>query len=87
MYMHYDRGGNKHPTNESQEICQCDKCQSYHIPYSHAIKDFDRIGYQAWDHIEQEYSVDNYKNAYFKKIQSTRRWDILAFKSLYYDNQ
>ncbi|KAH0644599.1 hypothetical protein KY284_032483 [Solanum tuberosum] len=63
-HMHHGRGGNKHIVNASQGTCQCGKWQSYHIPCSHAIKGFDQIGYQAWEHMAPEFSVRSYKTAY-----------------------
>ena len=64
-YMHHGRGGNKHIVNASQGKCQYGKWQSYHIPCSHAIKGFDQIGYQAWEHMAPEFTVRSYKKAYF----------------------
>ena len=62
-HMHHGRGGNKHIVNASQGKCQCGKWQSYHIPCSHAIKGFDQIGYQAWEHMAPE--LRSYKKSYF----------------------
>ena len=59
--MYHGRGGNKHIVNASQGKCQCGKWQSYYIPCSHAIKGFDQIGYQAWEHMAPEFCVRSYK--------------------------
>ncbi|KAH0650215.1 hypothetical protein KY284_030127 [Solanum tuberosum] len=63
-HMHHGHGGNKHIVNASQGKCQCGKWQSYHIPCSHAIKRFDQIGYQAWEHMAPEFSLRSYKKVY-----------------------
>ncbi|XP_049386914.1 uncharacterized protein LOC125851176 [Solanum stenotomum] len=81
-HMHHGSGGNKHIVNASQGKCQCGKWQSYHIPCSHAIKEFDQIGYQAWEHMAPEFSVRSYKKAYsgqFNPLGGEKYWPDSPF--------
>lgn len=67
--IYNNRGNNVHTLNESAKLCSCGKWSIYHMPCSHAIKCFQRVGYAETNYVDQQYSVSKYLNTYSGQLQ------------------
>ncbi|XP_070010616.1 uncharacterized protein [Nicotiana sylvestris] len=67
--IHRNRGNNVHTVNESTRLCSCGKWSIYHIPCSHDIKCFQKVGLGITNYVDQQYSVAKYLNTYSGQLQ------------------